>query len=77
MHPRQAGGIPVLYKQVKASSSRNSTISTPTSVNPRISPPRNPDEVARLQKHAEAVRVELGDSLMKMPKGTGTREAGK
>ncbi|MDB6007330.1 MAG: Arylsulfatase, partial [Prosthecobacter sp.] len=37
---------------------------------------QNSDVVAQLQKHATAIRAELGDSLTKMPKGAGTREAG-
>jgi arylsulfatase len=36
-----------------------------------------PEEVARLQKYAESIRAELGDSLMKQPKGKGTREPGR
>jgi arylsulfatase A len=38
---------------------------------------QNPDIVAKLQQHADTIRAELGDSLKKMPQGTGTREAGK
>jgi nucleoside-diphosphate-sugar epimerase len=36
-----------------------------------------PDEVAKLQRHAQTMRTELGDSLMKQPTGSGTREPGR
>jgi hypothetical protein len=33
--------------------------------------------VSKLKAYADSIRAELGDTLMKMPKGRGTREAGQ
>ena len=38
---------------------------------------QQPQEVTKLQKYAQEIRADLGDSLKKMPRGSGTREAGK
>jgi hypothetical protein len=37
----------------------------------------HPEIVNKLQTYADNIRTELGDSLMKIPKGRGTREAGQ
>jgi arylsulfatase len=74
--PKATGGIPVLYKQVKIDQSELYDLYTDVSESKNLAA-QFPEEVARLQKHAEAIRAELGDSLMKLPKGSGSREAGR
>ncbi|WP_395738584.1 sulfatase [Prosthecobacter sp.] len=74
--PKAKDGIPVNYKQVKVEQPELYDLYTDISESKNLAA-QNPDEVARLQKHAETIRAELGDTLMKMPKGSGTREAGK
>jgi len=69
-------GIPVLYKQQTLEQPELYDLYTDLSESKNLAN-QHPDEVAKLQKHAESIRAELGDSLMKMPKGSGTREAGK
>lgn len=69
-------GRPVLYKQKTLEQPELYDLYADVSESQNLAA-QNPDEVARLQKHAETIRAELGDSLMKMPKGSGTREAGK
>jgi arylsulfatase A len=56
--PKAAGGIPVLYKQLKVEQPELYDLYTDLSESKNLAT-QNPDEVARLQKHAEAVRVEL------------------
>ena len=74
--PKATGGIPVLYKQVKIEQPELYDLYTDLSESKNLAS-QFPDQVAKLQQHAEAIRSELGDSLMKLPKGSGTREAGK
>ncbi len=74
--PKASGGKPVNYKPVKIEQPELYDLYTDISESKNLAA-QNPDEVARLQKSAESIRAELGDSLMKLPKGTGTREAGK
>ncbi len=74
--PKATGGKPVLYKQVKIEQPELYDIYSDISESKDVAT-QHPDVVAKLEMHAEAMRSELGDSLMKMPKGTGTREAGK
>lgn len=69
-------GIPVLYKQQSIEQPELYDLYTDISESKNVAA-EHPDEVARLQKHAQAIRAELGDSLMKQPKGSGTREPGK
>jgi len=69
-------GIPVLYKQVKIDQPELYDLYTDISESKNVAA-EHPEEVARLQKHAQTIRAELGDSLMKQPKGSGTREPGK
>jgi len=69
-------GIPVLYKQVTIDQPELYDLYTDISESKNVAAD-HPEEVARLQKHAQTIREELGDSLMKQPKGSGTREPGK
>ena len=69
-------GIPVLYKQQTIEQPELYDLYTDISESKNLAS-QHPDELAKLQKHAATIRAELGDSLMKMPKGSGTREAGK
>jgi arylsulfatase A len=74
--PKATGGIPVNYTQVKITEPELYDLYGDLSESKNIAS-QNPAEMAWLQKHADTIRAELGDSLMKMPKGSGTREAGK
>jgi len=74
--PQATGGIPVLYKQVKIEQPELYDLYTDLSESKNLAT-QFPDQVTKLQQHAETIRAELGDSLMKLPKGSGTREAGK
>lgn len=74
--PRATGGKPANYKQVKIEQPELYDLYTDISESKNLAA-QNPEEIAKLQKHAEAIRTELGDTLMKLPKGGGTREAGK
>jgi arylsulfatase A len=74
--PKATGGIPVLYKPVKIEQPELYDLYTDLSESKNLAS-QFPDQVAKLQQHAETIRAELGDSLMKLPKGSGTREAGK
>ncbi|MCX6837155.1 MAG: sulfatase [Verrucomicrobia bacterium] len=74
--PQATGGIPALYKQVKIEQPELYDLYTDLSESKNLAS-QFPDQVAKLQQHAESIRAELGDSLMKLPKGSGTREAGK
>ncbi|MDZ4404041.1 sulfatase [Prosthecobacter sp.] len=74
--PKATGGKPVNYKPVKIVQPELYDLYTDISESKNLAA-GNPDEVARLQKFADTIRAELGDSLMKLPKGAGSREAGK
>jgi arylsulfatase A len=74
--PKATGGKPVNYQQVKLTDPELYDLYTDPSESKNLAS-QNPDEVIRLLQDAATIRVELGDSLMKQPKGTGTREAGK
>ena len=74
--PKATGGIPVNYKATKIEQAELYDLYSDISESKNLAA-QNADEVAKLQKCAEAIRAELGDSLMKMNKGPGTREAGK
>jgi arylsulfatase A len=74
--PKAKDGIPVNYKQVKIEQPELYDLYTDLSESKNLAT-QNPEEAARLQKYADTIRAELGDSLMKQPKGTGTREAGQ
>jgi arylsulfatase A len=74
--PKATGGIPVNYKPVKIEQPELYDLYGDLSESKNVAS-QNPVEVELLQKHAATIRAELGDTLMKQPKGTGTREAGK
>ncbi len=74
--PKATGGKPVNYNPVKITEPELYDLYGDLSESKNVAA-QNPDEVALLQKHAATIRTELGDSLMRMPKGSGTREAGK
>lgn len=74
--PRATGGKPVNYKQQKISGPELYDLYSDISESKNLAA-QHPEEAARLQRHAETIRAELGDSLMKQPKGSGTREAGR
>lgn len=69
-------GIPVLYKQATIDQPELYDLYTDISEAKNVAA-EHPEEVAKLQKHAQTIREELGDSLMKLPKGSGSREPGK
>jgi len=74
--PKATGGIPVLYKQEKIEQAELYDLYADVSESKNLAA-QFPEEVAKLQKHAETIRAELGDSLMKQPKGSGSREPGR
>lgn len=74
--PKATGGKPVNYVNKKINQPELYDLYTDISESKDLAA-QNPDEVAKLMRHAESMRLELGDSLMKLPKGSGTREAGK
>ena len=74
--PQATGGIPVLYEQRKVEQPELYDLYGDISESKNVAA-EHPEEVALLQKHAETIRAELGDSLKKLPTGAGTREAGK
>lgn len=74
--PKATGGIPGKYKQVKISELELYDLYTDISESKNIAA-QNTEIVSQLQAKAKAVRAELGDSLMKLPKGSGTREPGR
>jgi arylsulfatase len=69
-------GIPVLYKQQSIEQPELYDLYTDLSESKNVAS-EHPDEVEKLQKHAQTMRTELGDSLMKRPTGSGTREPGR
>jgi arylsulfatase len=74
--PKATGGTPGKYKQVKITELELYDLYTDISESKNVAA-QNPEIVSQLQAKAEAVRAELGDSLMKLPKGSGTREPGR
>lgn len=74
--PPATGGIPVLYEQRKIEQPELYDLYGDISESKNVAA-EHPEEVALLQRHAETIRAELGDSLKKLPTGAGTREAGK
>lgn len=74
--PKATGGIPVLYKQQKIEQPELYDLYADISESKNLAE-SHPEEVARIIEHAKTIRAELGDSLLKIAKGSGTREAGK
>ena len=73
---KATGGIPVLYKQETVKEPELYDLYTDISESKNLAA-QNPGKVAELQKHAETIRAELGDSLKNLPEGSGTRKAGE
>lgn len=73
---KAVNGIPVLYKQQAIDSPELYDLYSDISESKNIAA-QFPEEVTRLEGYAEAIRVELGDSLKKQPRGKGTREPGR
>ncbi len=74
--PKATGGMPVKYQAQKIEAPELYDIYADISESKNVAA-QNPEMVAKLQGYAAQIREELGDSLMKQPKGKGTREAGK
>ncbi len=74
--PKATGGIPLLYKQQKIEHPELYDLYADISESKNLAE-SHPEEVAKLLAHAQTIRSELGDSLLKITKGSGTREAGK
>lgn len=74
--PKASGGIPILYKQVKIDQPELYDLYSDVSESKNVAV-QFPGEVESLQKYAKSIRAELGDSLLKLPRGTGSREAGR
>ncbi|HBJ83581.1 MAG TPA: arylsulfatase [Verrucomicrobiales bacterium] len=73
---KAANGIPVLYKPQTIDQPELYDLYADLSESKNLAS-QFPEQVAKLQQHAATIRAELGDSLMKQPKGSGTREAGR
>lgn len=73
---KAANGIPVLYKQQTIDQPELYDLYADVSESKNVAT-GHPDIIAKLQQHAATIRAELGDSLMKQPKGAGTREPGR
>lgn len=73
--PKATGGIPAKYKQGEIQAPELYDLYTDISESKNVAAD-HPEIVRKLQAHAESIRTELGDSLMKKATGTGTREAG-
>jgi arylsulfatase A-like enzyme len=74
--PKASGGIPVKYKQGEITTPELYDLYADISESKNVAAD-HPEIVSKLQAYAKAMRAELGDSLMKQPKGSGTREAGQ
>lgn len=74
--PPATGGKPVNYVNLKIAQPELYDLYTDLSESKDLAA-QHPDEVAKLQRHAAAIRQELGDSLSQQPSGSGTRPAGK
>lgn len=70
------GGIPVKYAKQEVTEPELYDLYTDISESKNVAA-EHPETISKLQAYAETMRTELGDSLMKMPKGRGTREAGQ
>jgi arylsulfatase A len=74
--PPATGGKPILYQPAELESPVLYDLSSDLSETQDLAA-THPEELARLQSHAAAIRAELGDKLMKRPLGNGNRPAGK
>ena len=74
--PAATGGKPVLYNVKRIENAELYDLYADISESRNLAE-QQPQEVTKLQKYAQEIRADLGDSLKKMPRGSGTREAGK
>ncbi len=74
--PGGMGGTPVKYEQSRVQEPELYDLYADISESKNVAA-QNPEVVSKLQSHAEQMRADLGDMLMKKATGTGTREAGK
>ena len=74
--PRAAGGKPVNYVPGIVEAAELYDLSADLGEAKNIAA-SHPDELARLQRYATVVRADLGDKLLKQPKGQGSRQAGQ
>jgi arylsulfatase A len=74
--PKATGGIPVKYSKQDITQPELYDLYTDISESKNVAAD-HPEIISKLQAYAETMRAELGDTLMKQPKGKGTREAGK
>lgn len=74
--PRATEGKPIKYQPEKVLQPELYDLSSDVSESKDLAV-QNPEVVAELQKNAAHIRTELGDKLLKMPRGKGSREAGE
>lgn len=74
--PKATGGIPAKYAKQNVTTPELYDLYTDISESKNVAVD-HPEVARKLQFYADSIRAELGDSLMKMPKGKGTREAGQ
>ncbi|SKB01519.1 C-terminal region of aryl-sulfatase [Prosthecobacter debontii] len=72
---KATGGKPVKYQPEKVLEAELYDLYADLSESKNLAA-QSPEIMAELQKQAVLIRAELGDQLMKMPRGKGTREAG-
>jgi arylsulfatase A-like enzyme len=74
--PKATGGIPAKYAKQNVTAPELYDLYSDISESKNVAID-HPEIVRKLQEYADSIRAELGDTLMKMPKGKGTREAGQ
>ncbi len=74
--PKATGGIPAKYAKQDVKAPELYDLYTDISESKNVALD-HPEIVSKLLKYADSIRADLGDTLMKMPKGKGTREAGQ
>jgi len=74
--PKATGGIPAKYAKQDVTAPELYDLYTDISESKNVAAD-HPEIVNKLKAYADSIRAELGDTLMKMPKGTGTREVGQ
>ena len=74
--PKATGGIPAKYAKQDVTAPELYDLYTDISESKNVAAD-HAEIVSKLKAYADSIRAELGDTLMKMPKGRGTREAGQ
>lgn len=74
--PKATGGIPVKYQAQKIAEAELYDLYADIRESKNVAAD-HPEIVNKLQAYAAQIREELGDSLMKQPKGKGSREPGR